>query len=189
MTPPVPSISSLSPASGGAGLAINVNGTAFGTTQGTSTVRFGNTVATVLLWANTNVLVAVPNLTPGTYAVTVTVGGRVSNPSNFLVIPQRLNSVTPNTGNPGASVTLAGTGFGASQGTSTVNFGSLNATVTSWSNTQIVATVPNVPVDTAVGLTVTVNGVASNPVNFLVTSPVPPAIARSIQRAARRAAS
>jgi len=173
---PVPAISSLSPPSGGAGLAINVNGTAFGTTQGTSTVRFGTTVATVLLWANTNVLVTVPDLAPGTYPVTVTVGGRVSNPTNFLVIPQRLNSVTPNTANPGASVTLAGVGFGATQGTSTVNFGSTNATVTSWNNSQIVATVPNVPVNTAVGLTVTVNGVASNAVNFLVTSPVPPAI-------------
>jgi endoglucanase len=171
-----PAITSLSPASGGAGLAINVVGTLFGATQGTSTVRFGNTVATVLLWANTNVLVTVPNLAPGTYPVTVTVGGRVSNAPSFLVIPQRLNSVTPNTANPGASVTLAGTGFGATQGTSTVNFGSMNAAVTSWSNTQIVATVPNVPVNTAVGLTVTVNGVASNPVNFLVTSPVPPAI-------------
>jgi endoglucanase len=173
---PIPQVSSLSPSSGGAGLAINVNGTGFGTTQGTSTVRFGTTVATVLLWSNIDVLVSVPNLAPGTYAVTVTVAGRVSNAMNFLVIPQRLNSVTPNTGNPGASVTLAGTGFGATQGTSTVNFGTLNAAVTSWSNTQIVATVPNVPVNTAVGLTVTVNGVASNAVNFLVTSPVPPAI-------------
>ena len=174
---PIPNvITSLTPASGGAGLAINVNGTGFGTTQGTSTVRFGTTVASVLLWSNTDVLVSVPNITPGTYPGTLTVSGRASNAMNFLVIPQRLNSVTPNTGNPGASVTLAGTGFGATQGTSTVNFGSTNASVTSWSNTQIVATVPNVPVNTAVALTVTVNGVASNFVNFLVTSPIPPAI-------------
>jgi endoglucanase len=174
---PIPNvITSLSPTSGGAGLAINVNGTGFGTTQGASTVRFGTTVATVLLWSDRDVLVTVPNIAPGTYPVTVTVGGRVSNAMNFLVIVQRLQSVTPNTGNPGASVTLAGTGFGATQGASTVNFGSTNAAVTSWSNTQIVATVPNVPVNTAVALTVTVNGVASNFVNFLVTSPVPPAI-------------
>ena len=155
---------------------VNVNGTAFGTTQGTSTVRFGTTVATVQLWANTNVLVSVPNLTPGTYPVTVTVGGRVSNTSNFLVTVHRLNSITPNTGNPGASVTLAGTGFGATQGTNTVRFGTTNAAVTSWSNTQIVATVPNLTGGTAVGVAVVVAGVASNEVNFLVTSPVPPAI-------------
>jgi len=171
-----PVITSLDLTSGGAGQIINVLGTGFGITQGASTVRFGNTVATVLLWSNVDVLVSVPNLAAGTYPVTVTVGGLVSNTINFLVTPQRLNSVTPNTANPGASVTLAGTGFGATQGASTVNFGSMNAAVTSWSNTQIVATVPNVPVNTAVGLTVTVNGVASNAVNFLVTSPVPPAI-------------
>ena len=172
-----PAITSLSPTSGGAGQLVNVNGTLFGTTQGTSTVRFGTTVATVQLWANTNVLVSVPNLTPGTYPVTVTVGGRVSNTSNFLVTVHRLNSITPNTGNPGASVTLAGTGFGATQGTNTVRFGTTNVTVTSWSNTQIVATVPNVTGDTAVGVAVIVAGVASNEVNFLVTSPMPPAIA------------
>lgn len=171
-----PAITSLSPASGGAGQLVNVNGTGFGTTQGTSTVRFGTTVATVQLWANTNVLVSVPNLTPGTYPVTVTVGGRVSNTSNFLVTAHRLNSVTPNTGSPGASVTLAGTGFGATQGANTVRFGTTNVSVTSWSNTQIVATVPNLTGGTAVGVAVVVAGVASNEVNFLVTSPVPPAI-------------
>ncbi|HEU5135109.1 MAG TPA: IPT/TIG domain-containing protein [Steroidobacteraceae bacterium] len=172
-----PQVSSLSPNSGGVGQLVNVNGAGFGTTQGTSTVRFGTTLATVQLWANSNVLVAVPNLAPGTYPVTVTVGGRVSNAMNFLVTVHRLNSITPNTGNPGASVTLAGTGFGATQGANTVRFGTTTATVTSWSNTQIVATVPNLTGGTAVGVAVVVGGVASNEVNFLVTSPMPPVLA------------
>ena len=121
-----PAITSLSPTSGAVGASVTISGSNFGATQGTSAVRFGTTNATVTAWSNTNVLVAVPNLAPGTYPVTVTVGGRVSNTSNFLVTVHRLNSITPNTGNPGASVTLAGTGFGATQGTNTVRFGTTN---------------------------------------------------------------
>ncbi|HEV7715969.1 MAG TPA: IPT/TIG domain-containing protein, partial [Steroidobacteraceae bacterium] len=171
----MPQITSLSPNNGAVDLAVNVNGTAFGTMQGTSVVRFGTTVANVLLWSNVDVLIRVPNLAPGTYAVTVTVGARTSNVMNFTVTALGLNSITPNNANPGANVTIAGTGFGATQGTSTVRFGTTNATVASWSNTQIVATVPNLT-QGGLGVTVVVNGVVSNSLNFNVTSAVPPAI-------------
>jgi hypothetical protein len=138
-------------------------------------VRFGTTTATVLLWSNVDVLIRVPNLAPGTYAVTVTVGTRTSNVMNFTVTALGLGSITPNNANPGANVTIAGTGFGATQGTSTVRFGTTNAAVASWSNTQIVATVPNLA-QGGLGVTVVVNGVTSNSINFNVTSAIPPAI-------------
>jgi endoglucanase len=171
----MPQITSLSPNQGAVDLAVNVNGTSFGTSQGTSVVRFGTTVASVLLWSNVDVLIRVPNLAPGTYPVTVTVGTRTSNVMNFTVTALGLNSITPNNANPGTNVTIAGTGFGATQGTSTVRFGTTNATVASWSNTQIVATVPNLA-QGGLGVTVVVNGVTSNSLNFNVTSAIPPAI-------------
>jgi hypothetical protein len=66
----------------------------------------------------------------------------------------------------GAPVTITGTNFGASQGTSTVTFNGTAATPTSWSATSIV--VP-VPVGAASGnVVVTVNGVASAGAAFTV---------------------
>jgi hypothetical protein len=59
-----------------------INGSNFGTTQGTSTVRFGTMNATISSWANT---VTVPNVTTGSQPVTVTVNDVVSNSSVFTV--------------------------------------------------------------------------------------------------------
>src|SRR5438128_11531418 len=65
-------------------------------------------------------------------------------------------SVSPGYGPVGTTVTIVGTGFGASQGSSTLQFGTYNATGT-WSDTQIVTTVPNMPIG-KVYLTGTVGG-------------------------------
>jgi len=88
-----------------------------------------------------------------------------------------ITSLSPTSGPATTAVTIAGTNFGATQGTSTVTFsdgsvGSL-ATVNSWSDTQIVATPP---ANAATGpITVTVDGVNSNNDQiFTVTSGVAP---------------
>jgi hypothetical protein len=57
------------------------------------------------------------------------------------VIPAAVSTVVPTNGAPGTQVTIMGTGFGATQGTSLVWLGTTKATVVTWSNTQIVATV------------------------------------------------
>jgi len=84
-----------------------------------------------------------------------------------------INGVTPASGTVGSSVTIAGSNFGTTQGTSTVRFGSTNAAVTSWSASQVVATVPNVAAG-AQAVVVTVNGVASNAASFTVTTVTQP---------------
>lgn len=54
-----------------------------------------------------------------------------------------VTSITPNFGAVGDTITIAGTGFGAVQGASTVAFnGTAVASYTSWSDTQIVVVVP-----------------------------------------------
>ena len=68
---------------------------------------------------------------------------------------------------PGASVQLAGSGFGSSQGTSKVYFGSASAAVTDWSNGLITVTVPS-GITGTVNATMNVNGQASNTVPFTV---------------------
>jgi glycosidase len=52
-------------------------------------------------------------------------------------------SIGPHVGQPGMQVTLAGDGFGDSQGA--VLFGAASATVLSWSNTSVTFSVPAVP--------------------------------------------
>ena len=67
------------------------------------------------------------------------------------------------------SVTITGTNFGATQGTSTVTFNGTAATPTSWSGTAIVVPVPAGA--TTGPVVVTVNGVASAGTSFTVLQP------------------
>src|SRR5258706_7688021 len=53
-----------------------------------------------------------------------------------------VTSLAPTSGAAGVSITLTGTNFGATQGTSTVTFNGTTAPPTSWSATSIVVPVP-----------------------------------------------
>ncbi|MEO8369665.1 MAG: IPT/TIG domain-containing protein, partial [Candidatus Solibacter sp.] len=80
-----------------------------------------------------------------------------------------ITSITPGSGTPGSTVTIAGTNFGASQGMGMVQFGSITAVPTSWSSTIIVVPVPT---GASTGnIVVTVGGVASNGNSFTVIQP------------------
>lgn len=60
--------------------------------------------------------------------------------------PMSITSISPPSGPAGTtSVTITGTGFGSSQGTSTVSFNGVLATVTNWRSdgTSITVTVPS----------------------------------------------
>ena len=171
-----PFLISLDPTSGVVGSSVTITGSFFGVTQGTGTVRFGTTTAAVTSWNNNQIVFTVPNIAVGPSAVAVVTAFGPTNAATFTVtaVPPApaIASLSPLNGAMGSSVTISGSTFGASQGTSTVRFGTTNASVTSWSNAQIVATVPNVALGTSV-VTVTVAGRVSNPVDFTVV-PVPP---------------
>src|SRR5947208_6085519 len=87
------------------------------------------------------------------------------------MIPPTLTSISPTALSPGMQVTFTGSGFGAAQGSlGNVNFARSGAAkIISWSDTQVVAVVPNgtVPGNTYVGQ----NGVASNTVSFTMIPP------------------
>ena len=81
-----------------------------------------------------------------------------------------ITSLSPVSGAVGASVTITGTNFGSSQGTSAVTFNSTTTTtITSWGATSIVAVVPTGA--TTGNVVVTVSGVASNSKTFTVIPP------------------
>jgi len=76
--------------------------------------------------------------------------------------------LNPASGVTGTPVTITGKNFGATRGTSTVTFNGAAATVTSWSATSVVATVPSGA--TSGNVVVTVGGQASNGVSFTVST-------------------
>jgi hypothetical protein len=163
---PGPFISGLSLSSAPAGTAITVSGGNFGATQGASTIKFNATLAVPTSWTNTSISALVPS-GAGTGNVVVTSGGLASNGLNFTVtVSLAITGVSPRTGSPGDSVTITGTGFGATQGTSLVQFNGTSASVTSWSNTQIIAVVPSTA--TSGPITVTVSGATATGGNFTV---------------------
>src|ERR1700738_140016 len=79
-----------------------------------------------------------------------------------------ITSLSPSSGPIGTTVTITGTNFGGTQGTSTVKFNGVTATPcgTCWSSTSIQVTVPSGV--TTGNVVVNVAGVASNGVNFFV---------------------
>jgi hypothetical protein len=82
--------------------------------------------------------------------------------------------ITPTSGPVGTSVTITGTNFGATQGSSTVKFNGTTAVPTSWSNTQIIAPVPSAATTGSI-VVATSGGQATGATTFTVTIPdVPP---------------
>ena len=78
-----------------------------------------------------------------------------------------ITRLSPKKGPVGTEVTLTGTGFGASQGSSIVTFNGQIGIPRSWSATKIVVPVPQQA--TTGPVIARVNGLSSNPITFTVT--------------------
>src|SRR5437868_9485037 len=116
-----PSITSLTPSTGAIGSSVTIAGSAFGSTQGTSTVKFNGTTATsITSWSASSIVAVVPSgATTGN--VVVTVSGVASNVKAFTVAPG-ITTLSPSSGAIGSLVTITGTSFGSTQGSSSVKF-------------------------------------------------------------------
>ncbi len=165
----VPGISSLSRTTATGGTQVTISGSNLGDTQGSGTVWLGTAPATVVSWSNTQIAATVAANAQSGYA-RVLQNGRWSQPVTFAVLTPTITGVTPNPAAPGNSVTISGSGFGALQGNGQVWLGTAAAaTVTSWNDAQIVATVAaNAQSGNAQVLQ---NGVMSNAVDFTVNIP------------------
>jgi RHS repeat-associated protein len=83
-------------------------------------------------------------------------------------------SVSATTGSVGSTVVISGTGFGVSQGSSSVTLSSVATTINSWSNTSISITIPSGASTGYLVVTVAPSMDDSNPTYFTVTSqPLP----------------
>lgn len=168
-----PNVQSLSPSAGRVGDAVIINGANFGPTQGTSTVTFNGVTAAVSSW-NDKVIVASVPAGAATGPVIVTVSGTASNAQSFDVItaPPAITAVSPLSGGIGQLVTLTGTYFGQTQGSSAVNFNGIVAAPQSWGDSSVTVSVPVGLSPGTASIAVTVAGLASNAVTFTVTQPL-----------------
>jgi RHS repeat-associated protein len=178
------------------------------TSTGANTASNGNASATVPYWVklvrtgNTFTAYISPdgvNWTQRDSAQTITmaqnvyVGFAVSSQVNSSLATATFDNATvtigttpfvtgasPVLGGIGSSVTISGSNFGATQGTSTVSFnGSAASSITSWTNNQIVATVPvgatTGPVNVVVNSIQGISSASFTVVHPLITSLSPPA--------------
>jgi hypothetical protein len=138
---PAPVITSVEPrqAPAGANYYVTILGNNFGASQGSVTFN-GVPATSYSSWSATSIVAGVPSgATTG--SVIVNANGVASNGIYILITPQVIN-ISPNCGSAGTSVTISGTGFGASKGQGFVTFNGIAAAITSWSSTSIVAIVP-----------------------------------------------
>jgi RHS repeat-associated protein len=163
-----PAIASVVQAAGSAGTPVVINGTYFGTSQGSSTVTFNGVAATPSNWTDTQVSVPVPSgATSG--PVVVTVNGVASNGFVFTALATpTITGISPTSGAAGTVVTITGTNLGDSADSVQVAFNSSYVTATVQSETSLTAVVPtNAPLG-SVSVSVDSNGDASNGLNFTV---------------------
>jgi len=138
---PPPQITDISPTEGFPSTIITIKGSNFGSTRGTSYVKFGSQTATTYsLWTDTEIRVTVPTLQPGTYNVTVTTYSDTSNSISFEVRSPTIMVTSPNgseswtagtiqkiswtyTGNPGSYVKIE-----------LLKGGTVNKTITSYTS-------------------------------------------------------
>lgn len=125
---------------------------------------------TFLLWVGFNTSTKTTSSLIGQVDVEGTLNGHydstVAVPA--IVPPPSITNLNVTSGPPGTSVTITGTNFGSPQGSSTVKFNGVSASVGSWAAGSITATVPSA---TTGNVIVTVNGQASNGVAFTIPAP------------------
>jgi hypothetical protein len=114
---PAPKITSISPTSSPVGTVVTIAGSAFGATQGTSSVFFGATRAVAYSqWSDTSVTCMVPAGVTGVVQVTLANSAGTSSGVTFTapLPPATVTGITPNWGAEKTAVAitdLAGTGF------------------------------------------------------------------------------
>lgn len=134
-----PVIQSVSPAHAVVGSTLTVTGSDFGNARGR--LLIGGVEVPVTSWSTTRITATVPAGVSSGYVGVLREGSQVSN-GVFVAVAPRLRSLSSWWSSPGATLTINGEGFGASQGTKSVYICGTVAEVVSWSDTVVTARVP-----------------------------------------------
>ena len=133
----------LIPGHGPVGAVVSITGQGFSSTPSSNLVRFNGTIASVTSSSTTQIAVTVPSgATTGT--VSVTVGSNTGTSSDVFVVdsdsggaPPVVSSFSPAIANPGTSISVTGSQFVASSGTTAAGVNQSLAQVTPISNAQL----------------------------------------------------
>jgi YD repeat-containing protein len=119
------------------------------------------------VWVGVNLTAAPTTNTTAELDIEGTLNG---NYDSLVTVPlparPTINSISPTVGPAGTNVTLSGSNFGSTQGTSTITFNGVNASPTNWSTDTIIVPVPSGA--TTGPVFVTVNGATSNSQTFTI---------------------
>lgn len=149
-------LTGFSPDSGFPGATVTITGTNFSATLSENVVKFNGVAATVSSATATELDVTVPE-SATTGKITVTVNGKTAtSATDFTVLQTTITGFSPDSGFPGATVTITGTNFSATVSENVVKFNGVAATVSSATATELVVTVPESA--TTGKITVTLNG-------------------------------
>jgi IPT/TIG domain len=185
-----PTISGYSPSHGDTGTLLTINGTGFGSAQGASSVSALSAVTGTSTtwaptrWSDTEIDVPVPSNMPlGKVYLSVRADGLESiGTFPFSVgMPPAIATYSPGFGNPGTLLRINGSGFGPTQrdsfvwSESAVNNATTTWPVTSWSDTEVIVTVPNTMPFGKVYLNITTDGLQSIG-TYPFTVGIPPSI-------------
>jgi N,N-dimethylformamidase beta subunit-like protein len=162
LTGVAPTITSFTPASGGVGSSVAINGTNF---IGAASVAFNGSAASFTVTSATAIQATVPaGATTGPLSVTAP-GGTATSTNNFIVIPApTIASFAPTSGPVGTSVAISGANF---TGATAVTFNGSAASFTVTSDTAIQATAPAGAMTGPISVT-TPGGTAASTNNFIV---------------------
>lgn len=143
--PKLPTIGSFSPRTGSTGTMVTINGSNFSGVTGVNVG--GKPVASFTVVSDTQITAVLADGGTGNVSL-IDVHGSYSSPVGFTYFappgaaPPVVMAFAPMSGVPGTTVTITGSGFGATAGQNSVFFGTVPATVQSASATSIVCRVP-----------------------------------------------
>ncbi len=168
VTIPAPTISLITPNTGGIGTSVTIVGTNFGTAKGS--VSFNGTPSNdhkLGRPGNCGACAIRPERRRGSR-----IGYHSRQPDGYhhltVAAPApTISGITPGSGTAGTTVTISGSGFGSSQGT--VTFDNIPATIKGWSDGSISVTVPSGLTAGSVNVAVTTTGNQTANVSFTVT--------------------
>ncbi|KAK3582317.1 hypothetical protein CHS0354_023858 [Potamilus streckersoni] len=177
-----PTIVSFNPTSGGRGSTVTITGTNFSTVLAENKVWIGGIPATVTAATATSITAVVqPFANTGAAKISVQIGtsNQIQSTTNFTVVDHTITGFTPDNGAIGSSIVINGTNFDPNLANYTnklnnIHFrsttGTVLATVTAATSTELTVTVPEGATTGTVTVAIGVKGVTSA-TDFTVTVP------------------
>jgi 3D (Asp-Asp-Asp) domain-containing protein len=163
---PPASITAMNPSSGPVGTVVTITGQNLLDAEGLGSIWLGNVALPILNQSTTSIQVRIP-AGASSGAIDLHFNGHAHYTPVFTVTPPpNITSLSANYGEDYAIITLTGTNFGASQGSSTVTINGVVCPTSAWADNSINASVSFHA--TTGNLVVTVSGQSSNGIPFTV---------------------